>query len=174
MPLVVPANQRASVCACVQKNPQFAVAAADEEKRPPRYVPAPVVARVLDFGFVAQVQPASVEDPLLLHPKNFERRHGGAMDSKYAFVRIVYDQIFRVEHRASLVDFLESRTLGRNRVLSYSTVQRRGKDGLVHFAPWRLCGKHSGVRRCRSSTHDSTSAANSSSGLTTRGERPCS
>jgi hypothetical protein len=38
---------------------------------------------------VAQVQPAFVEDPLLLHPKNFERRHGGAMDAKYAFVRIV-------------------------------------------------------------------------------------
>src|SRR5882724_7034182 len=139
MPLVVPANQRASVRAGVQKNPQFAVAAADEEKRPPRYVPAPVVARVIDFGFMAQIQPAFIENPLLLHLENFERRHGGAMNSKYAFVRIVYDQIFRVEHRASLVDFLESRTLGRNRVLSYSTAQRRGKDGLVHFAPWRLC-----------------------------------
>ena len=44
MPLVVPANQRSSVRACVQENPQLAVAAADEEKRPPRYIAAPVVA----------------------------------------------------------------------------------------------------------------------------------
>src|SRR4030095_10490752 len=131
MPLVVPANQRASVCACVQKNPQFAVAAADEEKRPPRYVPTPVVTRVLDFGFVAQIQPAFIENPLLLHPKNFDRRHGGAMNSKYALFRIVYDQIFRVENRASLVDFIESRTLGpkQSLLLFYGAVSWQGRFG---------------------------------------------
>jgi hypothetical protein len=111
MPLVVPANERSSVRACVQENPQLAVAAADEEKRPPRYIPAPVVARVLYFGFVAQIQPAFVEYPLLLHLKNLERSHGGAMDSKYALVRIVDDRIFRVEHRVPLADYLESRKL---------------------------------------------------------------
>jgi hypothetical protein len=99
MPLVVPANQRASVRAGVQKNPKFAVAAADEEKRPPRHIPAPVVAPVLHFGFVAQIQPAFIEDPLLLHPKHFERRHGGAMDPKYARIWLVYDQILRIHHR---------------------------------------------------------------------------
>jgi hypothetical protein len=79
------------VRACVQENPQLAVAAADEEKRPPRYIPAPVVAGVLHFGFVTQIQPAFVEYPFLLHLKNFERCHGGAMDSKYAIFRVVYD-----------------------------------------------------------------------------------
>jgi hypothetical protein len=99
MSLVMPANERASVRACVQENPQLAVVAADEEKRPPRYIPPTVIARLLYFGFVAQIEPAFVEYPLLLHLENFERRHGGAMDSKYAFLRVVYDQIFGVEHR---------------------------------------------------------------------------
>jgi hypothetical protein len=72
MSLIVPANERSSVRACVQENPQLAVAAADEEKRPPRYIPPPVVARVLYFGFVAQIKPAFVEDPLLLHLKNID------------------------------------------------------------------------------------------------------
>jgi hypothetical protein len=72
MPLVVPANERSPVRACVQENPQLAVAAANEEKRPPRYIPAPVIARVLYFGFVAQIKPAFVEDPLLLHLKNID------------------------------------------------------------------------------------------------------
>ena len=101
MPLVVPANERASVRACVQENPQLAVAAADEEKRPSRDIPAPVVARVLYFGVVAQIEPAFVEYSLLLHPKYFERCHGGAMDSKDARLRVVYDQIFRIEHRVA-------------------------------------------------------------------------
>jgi hypothetical protein len=72
MPLVMPANERASVRAGVQENPELAVAAAHEEKRPPRHIAAPVIARVLYFGFVAQIQPAFVEYPLLLHLKNLE------------------------------------------------------------------------------------------------------
>jgi hypothetical protein len=113
--LVVSADQRASVRACIQKNPQFAVAAADEKKRPPRDVPAPEVAWLFDLGFVAQVQPAFIENPLLLHLKNLARRHGGAMDAKYTIFRVVDDQIFMVEHRASLVDYLVSRTLRQTR-----------------------------------------------------------
>jgi hypothetical protein len=72
MPMVVPANERASVRARVQENPQLAVAAAHEEKRPPGHIPAPVIAWVLYFRFVAQIQPAFVEYPLLLHLKNLE------------------------------------------------------------------------------------------------------
>jgi hypothetical protein len=49
MPLVMPANERASVRACVQENAQLAVAAADEEKRSSRDVSPSVVARVLYF-----------------------------------------------------------------------------------------------------------------------------
>jgi len=101
MPLVVPANERASVRARVQKNPQLAVAAADEKKWPARHIPAPVVAGVLYFGLVAQIEPAFVEYLLLLHPKYFERCHGGAMDSKHALVRAVYNQMFRIEHRVA-------------------------------------------------------------------------
>jgi hypothetical protein len=55
MSLIVPANERSSVRACVQENAQLAVAAADKEKRSARYVPAPIVSGVLDFGFVAQI-----------------------------------------------------------------------------------------------------------------------
>jgi hypothetical protein len=72
MPLVVPANERASVGACVQKNPELPVAAAHKEKRPSRHISAPVITRVLYFGFVAQIQPALVEYPLLLHLKNLD------------------------------------------------------------------------------------------------------
>ena len=107
MPLVVPANQRASVRACVQENPQLAVAAADEEKRPPRYIAAPVVARVLYFGFVAQIQPAFVEYPLLLHPKNLERCHGGAMDAEYTVRRLIYDHTIKLEHGVPLVRYID-------------------------------------------------------------------
>jgi hypothetical protein len=103
---------------------------------------------------MTQIQPAFVEYPLLLHPKNFERCHGGAVDSKYTLLRVVDDQIFSVEHRVPLVDtstrehpayttlehqarkrlppmgplihFMEPARAG---VLSYSTVWRGGKDG---------------------------------------------
>jgi hypothetical protein len=47
---------------------------------------------------MAEIKPAFVEDPLLLHTKNFVRRHGGPMDAKYTLCRIIYDQIFSVEH----------------------------------------------------------------------------
>jgi hypothetical protein len=96
MSLIVPANERASVRACVQENPQFAVAAADKEKRPPRYIAASVLARVLCFGFVAQIEPAFVEYPLLLHLKNLERCHGGAMDAEYTVRRLIYDHTIKL------------------------------------------------------------------------------
>jgi hypothetical protein len=104
--VVMPANERASVRACVEEDPQLSVAAADKEKRPSRDISTPVVARLLYFGFVAQIQPALVEYPLLLHLKNLERSHGGAMNSKYALVRVVDDKISRVEHHAPLIDEL--------------------------------------------------------------------
>ena len=69
-PLVAPANQRTPVSAGVQKNPHLAIAATHEKKRSTRHVAAPVVARVLYLGLVAQVEPGLVKDSLLLHLKN--------------------------------------------------------------------------------------------------------
>jgi hypothetical protein len=129
MPLVVPANERSSVRACVQKNPQLAVAAADEEQRPPRHIPAPVVARLLDFGLMTQIEPAFVEYPLLLHPKNFERCHGGAVDSKYTLLRVVDDQIFSVEHRVPLVDTSTHEHPG------YTTLEHQARKRLPPMGP---------------------------------------
>ncbi|HET9395568.1 MAG TPA: hypothetical protein VFO36_05890 [Nitrospiraceae bacterium] len=96
MSLIVPANERSSVRARVQENPQPAVVAADEEKRPSRYIAAPVVARVLYFGFVAQIEPAFVEYPLLLHLKNLERCHSGTMDAEYTVRRLIYDHTIKL------------------------------------------------------------------------------
>ena len=42
MALVMPADERASVGARVQENPQLAVATADEKKWSPRHIAAPV------------------------------------------------------------------------------------------------------------------------------------
>ena len=50
------------------------------------------------------------------------------MDAKYAVLRVVYDKIFRIEHGVPLAGYLQSRTLRSNTALSYSTVQRRGKN----------------------------------------------
>jgi hypothetical protein len=91
MALVMPADERASVGARVQENPQLAVATTDEEKWSPRHIAAPVVARVLHFRFVTQVEPTFIEYPLLFHPKNVGRRHSGAMDAEHAIFRVVYD-----------------------------------------------------------------------------------
>jgi len=169
--VVMPANERASVRACVEEDPQLSVAAADKEKRPSRDISTPVVARLLYFGFVAQIEPALVEYPLLLHLKNLERSHGGAMNSKYALVRVVDDKISRVEHHAPLIDELilfHGATSWQGRFVSHFqlctlrvfTVNRSN----FGIAPQRVTGLG----------HHSTSLANSSSGLTTRGERPCS
>jgi len=112
--LIVPADERASVRACVQENPELAVIAAHEEKRSPRDISAPVFAGVFCFGFVTQIQPAFVEDPFLLPLKNLDGRHGGSMDPEDALFWVVYNQPFRVEHGMPLVDSVEPRTSQTN------------------------------------------------------------
>jgi hypothetical protein len=70
MALIMAANQRASMRACVQEDSHLAIAAPHEEKRPPGHVSPSVVARVLYFRLVAHIQPAFVKYPFLLHLKN--------------------------------------------------------------------------------------------------------
>ena len=70
MALIVAANQRASMCACVQEDPHLAIVAAHEKKRPPGHASPSVVARVLYFRLVAHIEPGLVEYPFLLHLKN--------------------------------------------------------------------------------------------------------
>ena len=95
------ADEGAAMGAGVVEYPQFAVAVAGEEEGALGDHPAHIVAGVGDFGFVAQVKPAAVEDAFPLQLVNFRRHHAEAMHFELAQVGAVIDQVGDVHNIVS-------------------------------------------------------------------------
>jgi hypothetical protein len=81
--LVEPADVSAPVSAAVEKYSRSPIAAAHPKERLAGHCPAAKIAAVGNFGIVTDIEPAALENTLLLQRGNLRRTKHGATNAKY-------------------------------------------------------------------------------------------
>src|SRR4029079_3533306 len=93
---VLTADARAAVRARVVKRTHHAVTTAQEDQRAPGDLAPDEVARRVDLGVVAAVQPAAVEDALALERPHVVAGHRLALDAEHSALAIVDDGVLQI------------------------------------------------------------------------------